>query len=160
MESDHSSEKIELKEKKRQNHKKEIAIALILSLIVGVPGIDVSQFYKLWNAVSGQTVVSEKLTEPAVAEAAVRTYTFRNKKLRSEHFKKHKADFTYMTTAEYVKGANRVIRSRKTLHKKETEDGDDIYYLEKTNEIVFVSRDGYIRTYFKPVDGKEYFERQ
>ena len=31
---------------------------------------------------------------------------------------------------------------------------------ESTNEFVIVSTDGYIRTYFKPSDGIEYFKRQ
>ena len=45
------------------------------------------------------------------------------------------------------------------LYKKE-EDNDDIYYLEESNEIVFVSSDGYIRTYFSPEEGIDYFNRQ
>ena len=61
---------------------------------------------------------------------------------------------------EYVAGANRVIASSGALHKLEQEDGDDVYYLEETNEFVIVSTDGYIRTYFKPSDGKDYYDRQ
>ena len=38
------------------------------------------------------------------------------------------------------------------------EDGDDVYYIEETNEFVIVSTDGYIRTYFYPRDGIEYFD--
>ena len=30
----------------------------------------------------------------------------------------------------------------------------------ENNEIVFVSEDGYIRTYFKPTDGINYYNRQ
>ena len=37
---------------------------------------------------------------------------------------------------------------------------DNVYYLESTNEFVIVSTDGYIRTYFKPNDGIDYFNRQ
>ena len=40
------------------------------------------------------------------------------------------------------------------------ERGDDVYYLEETNEFVVVSTDGYIRTYFLPDGGKAYFDRQ
>ena len=46
------------------------------------------------------------------------------------------------------------------LHKLEAEDGDDVYYLENTNEFVIVSTDGYIRTYFKPSRGMEYYNKQ
>ena len=60
---------------------------------------------------------------------------------------------------EYLRGANRVIKDQNALHKAEAEDGDDVYYLAAANEIVFVSTDGYIRTYFKPNDGIDYFNR-
>ena len=53
-----------------------------------------------------------------------------------------------------------IINSSSSKHKIEAEDGDDIYYDVNKNEIVFVSSDGYIRTYFKPSDGIEYFNRQ
>ena len=46
------------------------------------------------------------------------------------------------------------------VKEKREEDGDYIYYLESTNEFVVVSTDGYIRTYFKPTDGIDYFNRQ
>ena len=42
----------------------------------------------------------------------------------------------------------------------EKEDGDDVYYLEETNEFVVVSTDGFIRTYFCPDSGKKYFDKQ
>ena len=44
--------------------------------------------------------------------------------------------------------------------KYEKEDGDEVYYIEATNEFVILSKDGYIRTYFRPNSGKKYFDRQ
>ena len=38
-----------------------------------------------------------------------------------------------------------MINTEGVLHKIEEEDGDDVYYLEETNEFVIVSTDGYIR---------------
>ena len=61
------------------------------------------------------------------------------------------------TPEEYAEGANKVINNKNSLHKTEAEDGDDVYYLEETNEFVIVSTDGYIRTYFKPTQGIDYF---
>ena len=43
---------------------------------------------------------------------------------------------------------------------KGSEDGDDIYYLEDDNYIVFVSEYGNIRTFFEPDDGIAYYYRQ
>lgn len=86
--------------------------------------------------------------------------TFRNDKLLEEHFKKHGSEFNYKDEDQYVKGAIAVINSPSSLHKTEKEDGDEIYYDEEKNEIVFVSKDGFIRTYFKPNDGIKYYNRQ
>lgn len=87
-------------------------------------------------------------------------YSFRKAEYLQEHFDKHGAEFGYATADEYLAGANRVVASPGALHKLEAEDGDDVYYLESTNEFVIVSTDGYLRTYFKPDDGKAYFDRQ
>lgn len=88
------------------------------------------------------------------------TYSFRKAEYLQEHFEKHGAEFGYASADEYLAGANRVVASPDALHKLEAEDGDDVYYLESGNEFVIVSTDGYIRTYFKPNDGKAYFDRQ
>lgn len=87
-------------------------------------------------------------------------YQFRSDKYLTEHFEKHGSDFDYSTKEEYLAGANSVISSSDALHKTEKEDGDDVYYLEETNEFVIVSTDGYIRTYFKPESGIKYYNRQ
>lgn len=88
------------------------------------------------------------------------TLQFRNDKLLQDHFLKHKSEFNYKTKEEYLNGARKIVISNSSIHKKENEDGDDIYYDKNKNEIVFVSKDGYIRTYFKPTEGIEYFNRQ
>ncbi|MBO4591087.1 MAG: hypothetical protein J5684_00810, partial [Eubacterium sp.] len=56
--------------------------------------------------------------------------------------------------------ASDVVTNPNSLHKIEKEDGDDCYYLEETNDFVVVSTDGYIRTYFRPDRGKDYFDKQ
>ena len=89
-------------------------------------------------------------------------YWFRNKNTLNSHFEKHGGEFggQYKTAAEYETGADKVAQDPSALHKTEKEDGDDVYYIESTNEFVVVSKDGYIRTYFKPSAGKKYFDRQ
>lgn len=61
---------------------------------------------------------------------------------------------------EYEKAASAVVTNPDALHKTEAEDGDDVYYVESTNEFVIVSTDGYIRTYFNPDAGIAYYNRQ
>ena len=61
---------------------------------------------------------------------------------------------------EYEAAAAAVVNNPDALHKTEKEDGDDVYYVEETNEFVIVSQDGYIRTYFLPSGGKKYYDKQ
>lgn len=87
-------------------------------------------------------------------------YTFRNDDLLESHYEKHGEDMGFDSPEEYEAAANKVVDDEDVLHKTEAEDGDDIYYLEETNEFVVISTDGYIRTYFYPDDGIDYFNRQ
>jgi hypothetical protein len=87
-------------------------------------------------------------------------YTFRNEKLLKEHFEKHGIEMGFSSEAEYQQAASDVANDPEALHKLEKEDGDDVYYLEETNEFVVVSTDGFIRTYFCPDSGIKYFEKQ
>lgn len=87
-------------------------------------------------------------------------YTFRNDSLLDRHYEKHGIEMGFDSAEAYEAAANAVIIDENALHKQEAEDGDDIYYLEDTNEFVVVSGDGYIRTYFEPSSGMSYYERQ
>ena len=88
------------------------------------------------------------------------TYRFRNKKLLSDHYNKHGIDMGFASAAEYEAAAAAVVTNPNALHKTEKEDGDDVYYVEATNEFVVVSTDGYIRTYFCPDSGIKYYNKQ
>ena len=91
-------------------------------------------------------------------------YYFRTEKQLEQHFQKHgyefEGDFDYETAEDYEIGASDVINNPNALYKTEAEDGDGVYYLEGTNEFVVLSKDGYIRTYFRPSAGIDYFNRQ
>ena len=87
-------------------------------------------------------------------------YRFRNYKLLDQHYEKHGKEMNFASREDYEKAASDVINNPKALHKTEAEDGDDVYYVEETNEFVILSKDGYIRTYFLPSGGKKYYDRQ
>lgn len=95
-----------------------------------------------------------------VQASATKEYTFKSASLLQEHFGKHGEEFGYTSTDQYVSGANTVIHSPDALHKTESKDGDAVYYLQKTNEFVVLSTEGFIRTYFKPDDGIAYYNKQ
>ena len=87
-------------------------------------------------------------------------YRFRNSKYLNQHYEKHGIEMGFDSTESYEAAASAVVNNPDALHKIEAEDGDDVYYVEDTNEFVVVSTDGYIRTYFLPDGGKAYFDRQ
>lgn len=89
-----------------------------------------------------------------------RTFTFRSKNLLDSHYEKHGKEMGFASAKEYEVAASKVVTNKEALHKIEEEDGDDVYYIESTNEFVVVSKDGYLRTYFYPSDGLDYFNRQ
>lgn len=108
---------------------------------------------------SAQTGVQSSST-PESASTVPTEYKFRNKSLLEQHYQKHGKDMGFKSAEEYEKAAAAVPNDPAALHKTEKEDGDDVYYIESTNEFVVVSTDGYIRTYFNPDRGIDYFNKQ
>ncbi len=87
-------------------------------------------------------------------------YYFRNEDLLTEHYDKHGMEMGFTSKEAYEEAASAVVNNPEAITKTEAEDGDAVYYIEASNEFVVVSTDGYIRTYFNPDDGVEYFNRQ
>jgi pyocin large subunit-like protein len=87
------------------------------------------------------------------------TLIFRSFDLLNEHFEKHGRDMGFTSTEEYLAAANEVVHNTASLHKQQS-DGDEVYFLQETDDLVVVSTDGYIRTYFRPSDGIAYYNRQ
>ena len=121
---------------------------------------------------ANDTIISEEITSADIpeeseadlseTEKAVQKYYFRSEKLFDSHYEKHGAEFGDITQDEYLDLANELINAEgeNILHKTEKEDGDFLYYDTETNEFLVLSTDGYIRTFFKPSAGLDYWERQ
>lgn len=101
---------------------------------------------------------SKEVSEDSMASAP--ELYFRNDSLLESHYEKHGIEMGFDSAKEYEKAAAAVTTDPDVLHKLEAEDGDDVYYLERTNEFVVVSKDGHIRTYFHPSAGLDYYNRQ
>ena len=62
---------------------------------------------------------------------------------------------------EYLEHANELINSdADDILTKYEDDGDFMYFRKSTEEFLVLSPDGYIRTYFIPSAGIDYWERQ
>lgn len=103
---------------------------------------------------------TESQTKQSTTESEPEDYTFKNNYRLEDHYEKHGKDMGFKDAESYEDAASKVVNNPEALHKTEEEDGDDVYYVEKTNEFVVVSPDGYIRTYFNPDDGINYYNRQ
>lgn len=104
---------------------------------------------------------SSDITEASDKDAdAAPALRFRNRKLLMQHYEKHGRDMGFSSASEYEKAAAAAAANPNALHKIESDDGDDVYYVEATNEFVVVSTDGNIRTYFLPDSGIKYFNKQ
>lgn len=112
-----------------------------------------------YTTTTAETTATTPQTTAAAAVSAPSPH-FRNEERLNEHYEKHGIEMGFATPAEYEAAAAAVVNSPDALHKLEKEDGDDVYYIESTNEFVIVSTDGYIRTYYHPTNGKEYFDNQ
>ncbi len=109
-----------------------------------------------------ESIPPESSSESVPAESAPEAVQlrFRNQKLLKQHYEKHGIEMGFSSAEEYERAAAAVVSHPGVLHKTEAEDGDDVYYIESTNEFVVVSTDGYLRTYFNPDRGIDYFNKQ
>lgn len=140
-----------VKNRKQQNKKKNslyYIFALLIILIVGL------------GALFSSGGSSNEKSTGSVGDYQQYSYNFSSEEALNSHYQKHGYEFGYTSAEQYLQGAIRVIENPSSLKKTEAEDGDYVYYLQSTNEIVFVSSGGVIRTYFKPTDGIAYFNRQ
>jgi hypothetical protein len=81
---------------------------------------------------------------------------FASEKLLMGHFEKHAAEFGISTAAEYLQSAQRFFAGEAETFMRGT---DKLFYREATNEFGVLSGSGSIRTYFKPSEGRAYFDR-
>ncbi|MBR5089782.1 MAG: hypothetical protein IK093_10175 [Ruminiclostridium sp.] len=106
-------------------------------------------------------ITSSSSDDTTASPVEQKHYTFRNKARFDEHYKKHGKEFGNITQDEYLDLANELIASTsdRVLHKF-SDDGDYMYFDQDTNHFLVLSEDGYIRTFFIPSSGINYWNRQ
>lgn len=87
------------------------------------------------------------------------TKGFGNKNLLADHFKRHGKEFNAKTEQEYVSTAKSFFEATGDNYLQYTrKNGDIVKYNTSNNTFGVVSKDGTIRTLFKPKEGMKYFE--
>lgn len=138
-------------------------VRVILATIVFTcaAGFGITNFEGLLTGEQTEIVEEhESESQDADDNREVKKYKFKSEKQLEEHFDKHGGDMGFATAKDYERAASDVINNPDSLHKIEKEDGDDIFYLEETNEFVVLSKSGHIRTYFYPDAGINYYNKQ
>jgi pyocin large subunit-like protein len=85
---------------------------------------------------------------------------FKSQELLDSHYMKHASEFGNITKEQYLKGAQNLTNPGGNILTKARSNGDILFYNKSTNEFAVKASDGTIRTYFKPTDGIDYFNRQ
>lgn len=116
---------------------------VLLLLLLGVVGCLATQ--------NGQT-----------GNESVKELNFANERLLHEHYLKHRAEFERgITEAQYLAKARAFFADRSPDKEgKSRPNGDELHYRTTTNEFGVLSRQKVIRTYFRPNNGRAYWERQ
>lgn len=76
------------------------------------------------------------------------------------HFRKHGEEMGFATQEEYLHAAQALVRGGPGVETLRRDGGDTLFYKERTNEFAVLSGRNVIRTYFRPDDGRRYWERQ
>ena len=141
-----------------RNRKKQwfiLALAVIFIAFIWFFGKDMPA-----NSDSAMNANDSSSSPTTETYADAEYYSFANEYTLEQHYEKHGIEMGFDSAEDYEAAANDVIHDENALHKTEAEDGDDIYYLEDENYIVFVSGYGNIRTFFEPDAGKKYYDKQ
>ncbi len=142
-------------------HMRRILIVAGLLVMFAVAGCGAELLDNTDTSAVSSTLTQSDESQTAAGNVKISQHlTFRSRRLLEEHYKKHGREMGFASPEEYQSAAAAVVMNSEALHKTEAEDGDDVYYIESTNEFVVVSADGYIRTYFKPDSGIRYYNRQ
>ena len=140
--------------------KKKRLLYVVLAVVLIIAGIYMDKGAAVKdNAKSLLTAGATESTFESSSEDYVEYY-FRNDDLLEQHYEKHGMEMGFESMEAYEEAACAVVYHPDVLTKTEREDGDYVYYVEETNEFVVISQDGYIRTYFNPSAGIDYYNRQ
>ena len=82
---------------------------------------------------------------------------FATGKLLTQHFEKHGAEFGVKNAAQYLHAAQKFFGGKGV--ETAMRGTDKLFYNQATNEFGVLRANGVIRTYFKPQEGRAYFDK-
>jgi len=100
------------------------------------------------------------VTVPALGGTALGEPNFASEKKLAGHFKDHVIDqkeFVDISQNEYLQGAQNLMHGGEGIDQFTRPNGEIMYYNYSTNEFGVKTSGGIIKTYFKPIDGIDYW---
>jgi len=129
-----------------------LALLMLLGMITGCGG----------NTEPGGEAESEALTWDITEYSQ-----FRTEEHWEDHYQKHVIDqeefiddFGEISKEQYLMLAQWLMDFTDDQVQTKEDDGDMLYYDAENNFFGVMSDDGYIRTFFRPTAGQDYFDRQ
>ncbi|MBX3322116.1 MAG: hypothetical protein KF757_03915 [Phycisphaeraceae bacterium] len=109
----------------------------------------------------GTSAAVSRLGGQVANNITVRARGFAPNKLES-HFAKHKSEWSSMSIKKYDRKAHSLMNAEigGDILGHTRSNGDILRYNRKTNEFGVMAEDGTIRTFFRPQDGMNYWDRQ
>ena len=127
--------------------------------------IDYAKNRERINAQKRAAYAARKLSTKADNSAKMvlkSTHSFTSEEVLKKHFEKHVVEFGNITVEEYLKFANALSDTpiSDDVVQLVRSDGSVSKYRFSTNEFVVTTKDGNIRTYFKPKDKEAYWNEE
>jgi pyocin large subunit-like protein len=128
-------------------------VLLLFTVACGSPQAPSTQVQKTKDAVEGSAAPSH-VKRPDLG--------FASRQKLVDHYQKHGREFGTITVEQYLNKAQE-LRDRPTggaILETARPDGTVTRFDRESGDFIAFSRDGTIRTYFRPTDGEAYYQRQ
>jgi pyocin large subunit-like protein len=130
-----------------------LCVLLFVAIACGSPQAPPTQAQKTKDAIENNAV-SSHVKRPDVG--------FASRQKLVDHYRKHGREFGSITMEQYLRSAQE-LRDRPAggaILEAARPDGSVTRFDRDSGDFIAFSRDGVIRTYFKPTDGERYYRRQ
>jgi len=130
-----------------------LTVLLLFAVACGSPQAPPDQAQKTKDAV-GSNAVPSHVKRPDIG--------FASRQKLVDHYRKHGREFGTITLEQYLRGAQE-LRDRPAggaILEAARPDGSVTRFDKDSGDFIAFSRDGVIRTYFRPTDGERYYKRQ
>jgi hypothetical protein len=140
------------------------------NIVASIPGIETAGdiagvfYYGAKGEMTSAGISGIAIFLPAISGSEIRAVKgFASETKLTDHFTKHAKEFgnQFKDAGEYLKGAQNFFKNvTDDVIQYTRKNGDVVQYNAKTNEFGSVTKNGTIRTYFKPEEDKKYFTEQ